>query len=66
MDRSLKKLFDYQRFARDPHLEKLIEDTERRYAGAGIVPLEDEALTRVAAAGSPEAELARRKNGRKP
>ena len=66
MDRSLKKLFDYQRFAREPHLEKLIADVDRRYADTGIVPLEDDALAYVAAAGAPEAELARRKKERKP
>ena len=51
MDKILKKLFDYQRFERNKRLEKLISETESRYAR----DLSDEELAYVNAAGGPEA-----------
>lgn len=50
MDNLLKKLFDFQRFQRNEHVEMLISETESRY---GEVPkgLSDEELDFVNAAG---------------
>lgn len=50
MEDKLKKLFDYQRFERNERLEKLISETESRYAK----DLSDEELTYVNAAGEVE------------
>ncbi len=47
MEKKLKKLFDYQRFEKNEKLEKLIRETESRYAGE----LSDDDLTLVNAAG---------------
>ena len=49
MEEKLKQLFDYQRFARDPHLEKLIDAAESGDCRA----LGDDELTLVNAAGEP-------------
>ena len=49
MEKTLKKLFDYQRFEQNERLEKLIRETESRCAGE----LSDEELTLVSAAGDP-------------
>ncbi|MBQ0037200.1 MAG: hypothetical protein KBS74_00850 [Clostridiales bacterium] len=50
MENKLKKLFDYQRFEKNEKLEKLIQETEIRYA----VELSDDDLSLVNAAGEPE------------
>lgn len=50
MEKKLKKLFDYQRFEKNEKLEKLIRETESRYAKE----LSDDDLTLVNAAGGPE------------
>lgn len=47
MERKLKTLFDYQKFEKNPRLEKLISETENRYAKE----LSDDELTFVNAAG---------------
>ena len=47
MEKKLKKLFDFQRFAKNEKLEKLIRETESRYAAE----LSDEDLSGVNAAG---------------
>ena len=47
MEKKLKKLFEYQLFAENPRLAKLISETESRYGEA----LDEEALEQVAAAG---------------
>ena len=47
MEQKLKKLFDYQRFAQNEKLAKLIQDTENRYAAE----LSDDDLSFVSAAG---------------
>ena len=47
MEQKLKKLFDYQRFAQNEELGKLIRDTENRYAAG----LSDDDLSLVNAAG---------------
>ena len=47
MEKKLKKLFDYQRFEKNEKLEKLIRDTESRYA----TELSDDDLSLVSAAG---------------
>ena len=55
MENKLKKLFDYQRFEQNDKLEKLIHETESRYARE----LSDEDLSLVNAAGEPEADKIR-------
>ena len=50
MEKKLKMLFDYQRFEKNPHLEKLIEETESRAAQL----LSDDDLFFVNAAGETE------------
>lgn len=47
MENKLKKLFDYQRFEQNDKLEKLIHETESRYAKE----LSEEDLSLVSAAG---------------
>ena len=47
MEKKLKKLFDYQRFEQNAKLEKLIQETESRYAKE----LSEEDLSLVSAAG---------------
>ena len=49
MENKLKKLFDYQRFEQNEKLEKLIHETENRYASG----LSDDDLSFVNAAGEP-------------
>ena len=48
MERRLLQLFDYQRFAGNPVLQRMIDRTESRY---GIVSLTDEDLANLSAAG---------------
>ena len=47
MEKKLKMLFDYQRFEQNEKLEKLIQETENRYAKE----LSEEDLSLVSAAG---------------
>ena len=47
MEKKLNKLFDYQRFEKNEKLEKLIRETESRYANA----LSEDELSLVSAAG---------------
>lgn len=49
MEKKLKSLFDYQRFEQNARLNKLISETENRYARE----LSDDDLAMVAAAGEP-------------
>ena len=49
MENKLKKLFDYQQFEKNEKLEKLIRETESRYAAE----LSDDDLSLVNAAGEP-------------
>lgn len=49
MEKKLKILFDYQRFEQNEKLEKLIHETESRYASG----LSDDDLFLVNAAGEP-------------
>lgn len=51
IQKKLAELFDYQKFERNPQLDELITQTQSRYGG---VPLEDEALGLVNAAGEPQ------------
>lgn len=51
MENKLNKLFDYQRFEGNKRLEKLIAETEARYAAQ----LSDDDLSFVCAAGEAEA-----------
>lgn len=61
MEKKLKSMFEYQRFAQNSRLSKLIAETENRYAHE----LNDDDLWMVNAAG--EADLARQdpKNNKK-
>ena len=52
-EKLLTGLFDYQRFEREPELQRLIEDTEARYFGE---ELSDDVLRTLAAAGDPFAK----------
>lgn len=49
MEKTLKLLFDFQKFSGSKRLAKMIEDTEKRYGGA----LTDDVLEEVSAAGEP-------------
>lgn len=49
MEKKLKRLFDYQKYADNRRLAKMIEDTETRYGEK----LTDEDLEMVSAAGVP-------------
>ena len=51
----LSSLFDYQRFDSEESLQRLIDETEERYAGT---ELSDGALSTVSAAGDPYTRLA--------
>ena len=51
MEEKLKALFDFQRFAQEDALAALNRETEARYGAAGPVPLPDDWLEGVAAAG---------------
>ena len=52
IEKKLKALFDYQRFAQDEKLAALIKDTESRYGiSDDPVPLTDYDLSDLAAAG---------------
>ena len=53
MENKLRKIFDYQRFEGNGRLEKLISETESRYANA----LSDDDLAFVNAAGEFTADL---------
>lgn len=48
MERTLASLFDYQRFAQNPRLQSIIDDTHRRCTRSR---LSDEQLELVSAAG---------------
>lgn len=48
MERKLKKLFDYQKFARNPRLEAMLAQAEGR-----CTALSDDDLSIVSAAGEP-------------
>ena len=50
MERRLKALFAFQRFEKRPKLDAVIRETLERYSD-GPVPLSDEMLEHVAAAG---------------
>ena len=53
MEEKLKALFDFQRFAQEDALAALIRETEARYGAAAPLPLSDDWLEDVAAAGDP-------------
>ena len=48
----LSRLFDFQRFAGNARLQKIIDDTHRRVEAR---ELDDDEIDQVAAAGAPEA-----------
>lgn len=61
MENKLRKLFEYQRFENNSRLEKLISETESRYAAA----LSDDDLFMVNAAGDIPAGLGQLDNENK-
>ena len=58
MDKTLSRLFDYQKFENNARLAKMIAETEARYDG--IDALSDEDLTNVSAAGEQTIPTTRR------
>ena len=44
MEKKISRLFDYQRFARNANLQKIVDDTQRRFDEVAIL-LEDEHLS---------------------
>jgi len=52
MEQKLKRLFDYQKFQKNPQLEALLSEAEGRYQGS----LSDDDLELVSAAGEPGLE----------
>lgn len=61
MEEKLKAMFEFQRFAMNPRLQKLIEETEKRSARE----LSDDDLWMVNAAGVPDAVAAEFEKRRK-
>ncbi len=53
MEKQLQVLFEFQRFMRENSLSEVIRETEARYGPAGPIPLSDDWLEGVAAAGEP-------------
>lgn len=51
MEKKLKRLFDYQRFARNPRLEAMLAEAEGQLAA-----IDDSALEMVSAAGEPQTD----------
>ena len=49
-EKLLTELLDYQRFAREPELQRLLDDVEARYFGE---ELSEDALRTLSAAGDP-------------
>lgn len=54
MEKLLTTLFDYQRFARNPALQRVIDEVEARYGQPQPLSLDE--LYRVSAAGDPYAQ----------
>lgn len=62
MEKTLYDLFDLQKFSGNKRLERLIDDTERRYGAA----LSDDDLGQVSAAGEPLSALVHDQSEDKP
>ncbi len=60
MEKTLKRLFDYQRFANNKRIADMIADTESRYNAA---PLSDDMLELVSAAGEADDQSKLKKDG---
>ena len=60
MEKTLKRLFDYQRFADNKRIADMIADTESRY---NAVPLSDDMLELVSAAGEADIQGGLKKDG---
>lgn len=60
-ENNLNELFAFQRFSENPHLKRLIEETESRYG----CELSDDMLDLVNAAGDPDVARLIKKNGEK-
>ena len=60
MEKALKRLFDYQRFADNKRIADMIADTESRY---NAVPLSDDMLELVSAAGEADIQGGLKKDG---
>ena len=53
MESVLTKLFDFQSFARNPTLQRIIDQVEVRYGIPTVTDLSDAELSQLAAAGDP-------------
>ena len=53
LEKSLKTLFDFQRFERSSALQSVIEETLERYSGNAVVQLADDGLAMAAGGGVP-------------
>lgn len=62
MSNKLKQLFDYQGFAKNDHLQRLIDDTMSRVNTTQRVMLSDDELGLVSAAGDLSATLKDKKD----
>ena len=60
MEKALKRLFDYQRFADNKRIADMIADTESRF---NAVPLSDDMLELVSAAGEADMQGRLKKDG---
>ena len=60
MEKAFKRLFDYQRFADNKRIADMIADTESRY---NAVPLSDDMLELVSAAGEADIQGRLKKDG---
>ena len=55
LEAALNKLFDFQRFERNPELQSIIDDVQNKYVGGRLISLADEVLDMAAGGlGQPE------------
>lgn len=54
MEELLRRLFDYQKFARDPALQRVIDETAAQYEARA---LSDEDVSGLFAAGDPDSQV---------
>ena len=55
----LRALFDYQRFAREPSLQSVIDSVQEKYAAGRLLRLTDEEISMAAGGTGPTEELQR-------
>ena len=63
MEALLKRLFDYQKFERDPALQRVIDETAARYESRALT---DEDVSRLFAAGDPDPQVPNPPEGKPP